>query len=153
VAFHEAGHAETAINVGARVESMELLCQGQRHYGRTSVTRTDAQRLHIAHGGFAAEYRLYISKRLLKEDGQAPTEKEFIDYAVGNSYDDRISYFGKAALAPLGAFSKAQDLEFMSYAIGRAQNKMRFELVERIADALFAAGTLNADDLRAIVGG
>lgn len=150
VAMHEAGHAETALSVGARVVLMELLVDGDRQYGRTRVDRTDEQRMHILLGGFASEYRLYRAGRLLKTDGSVPTEKEFIDNVFANAREDRVAFFTVDADFD---FTKAEDTDFMKWAIGRAENRMRFELVERIADALLAKGILTEDEIKALATG
>ena len=143
--LHEAGHAETALKVGARVVEMELYRELPRSYGRTRVEGDTGQRRHIALGGFAVEYLLFRAGRLVNQDGRPPTEKEFIDFAIDNAGDDRISYFGRDWAGPNGRWPRELDHEFMNYAIGRAKNSMRFNLVERIADALLATGRLDED--------
>jgi hypothetical protein len=148
--FHEAGHAETAIQVGARVIEIELCREVPRSYGRCRIDRDDLQRKHIALGGFAVEYLLFKAGRLVKQDGQPPTEKEFINYAIGNASEDRVSYFGTDLTSPSGVWPHENDSEFMNYAIGRAKNRMRFDLVERIAAALLDAGMLDENAILAI---
>ena len=150
-AFHEAGHVETALSVGARVDLVELLVEGKRHYGRIRVERTDGQKMHISLGGFAAAYVLFKRGRLLKEDGTRPTEKEFLNHAANNSFVDRQSFFGCDALIKDSQFDIEQDRQFMKYAVGRATNNMRFDFVELIADALLLRGRLEGHDLEAII--
>src|SRR4051794_36699855 len=111
--LHEAGHAETALGVGARVVEMELYRETPRSFGRTRVERNDSQRRHIALGGFAVEYLLFRAARLVKQDGQPPTEKEFIDFAIDNAGDDRVSYFGRDCAGPHGHWPAELDREFM----------------------------------------
>lgn len=130
--FHEAGHAETALGVGARIVEIKLCRQQPRSYGRTRVDRNEDQRRHIALGGFAAEYLLFKAERLVKPDGVPPTEKEFIDLAMDNAIEDRISFFGQDYPGS-DAWPRELDDKFISFAIGRAENEMRFELVERIS--------------------
>jgi hypothetical protein len=141
--FHEAGHAEVALAVGAQVVEMVLYRESPRSFGRTSVIRTDQQRRRIALGGFGAEYRLYKSGRLMKHDGVPPTEKEFIDYSIGNARDDWVSFFGEGRRDANGGWPGELDRQFMSYAIGQADGDMQFEIVERIAEALISAGKLD----------
>ncbi len=150
--LHEAGHAETALNVGARVVEMELYRQEPRSYGRTRVNRTEDQRCHIALGGFAVEYLLFRAGRLVKQDGQPPTEKEFIDYAINNAVEDRINFFGHDCDEADGIWPPALDKKFIQFAIGRAENKMCLALVERIADALLAAEKLDEAAVQQIAG-
>ncbi len=99
-AFHEAGHALTALAVGATVVEMELYLDPIRAYGRTRTNRTREQARHIALGGFAAEYLLYIAGRLVKQDGTAPSESEFIDHAYRNAART-LRRFGSTTQAPL----------------------------------------------------
>jgi hypothetical protein len=151
VCLHEAGHAEVALAVGARVTEMELYRAEPRNYGRTRVDRTELQRPHIALGGFAAEFRLYKAGRLIKQDGKPPTEKEFIDYAFDNAIEDKINFYDGNLADPDGSWPLKLDQKFMAYAIGRAENQMRFELVERIASALLASGRLDEVAINAVV--
>ena len=148
---HEAGHAVTALSVGATVVEMKLYREPQRSYGRTRVDRTEDQAPHIALGGFAAEYLLYVADRLLKEDGALPTEKEFIDYAYRNAVDDFKLFWtyhaGSSDPITLGIDQREMDDKFIKYAVGRAKNEMSLELVEHVADALLAANTLGQCDI------
>jgi hypothetical protein len=100
--FHEAGHVEAVLNVGARVIKVELYRESPQSSGRTRTHRTEEQRPHIALGGFVAKYRLYKAGRLLKQSGEAPSEAEFIKYVIGNAVDDRISFSGKDCTGPEG---------------------------------------------------
>ncbi|WP_157505442.1 hypothetical protein [Geminicoccus roseus] len=144
--YHEAGHAAVALKVGATVVEMKLYSAEPRSYGRTQVCRNDCQRRHIALGGFAAEYLLYKTGRLVKQDGCRPKEKEFIDYAIDNSNQDRISYFGEDLAQSDGQWPSDLDTEFMKYAIGWA-DKISLDVVEKIANALLASGELNTEAL------
>jgi len=76
--------------------------------------RTDEQRPHIALGGFAAEYLLFKADRLQKQDGQPPSEKEFIDFAIGNASEDRINFFGADHSGPDGFWPEDVDRKFMN---------------------------------------
>ena len=105
--------------------------------------RTALQAPHIALGGFAAEYTLYRAGRLLKKSGEPPNEKEFINYAIGNAHDDRKAFFGQDFSGLDGGWPRELDERFISFAIGHAEQKMRFDVVERIADALLSAGHLD----------
>lgn len=141
--LHEAGHADAALGVGARVIEIVLYREESRSYGRTRADRTADQAQRIALGGFAAEYTLFRANRLLKQCGGVPSEKEFIAYAVGNAQDDRKSFFGGDFSGQDGQWPAELDKRFMALAIGHAEGHMRFDLVERIADALLSAGRLD----------
>lgn len=151
--LHEAGHAEAALSAGAQVVEMELYRESPRSWGRTRTHRTEEQRQPIALGGFAVEYRLFRAGRLVKQSGEAPTEAEFISYSMDNAIDDRVAFFGKDSAGPDGLWPSDLDRKFMSYAIGYAERSMRFELVERIAHALLAAGKLDEASISSIIAG
>lgn len=154
-AFHEAGHAVTALDVGAKVVEMELYRDPLRSYGRTRVDRDQNQARHIALGGFAAEYLLYAARRLVKQDGSEPTEKEFIDHAYGNARDDFEAFWtyqaGSSDPDIVGKSQEDMDRQFMNYAIGQAKNGMAVDAVERLADTLLARVTLDEQAILAAV--
>jgi hypothetical protein len=141
--LHEAGHADAALGVGARIVEIVLYREESRSFGRTRVDRTAVQAPHIALGGFAAEYTLYRAGRLLQKSGNAPSEGEFIAYAIDNARHDQVGFFGGDFAEPDGQWPSELDERFMSYAIGHAEKQMRFDLVERIADALLSTGQLD----------
>ena len=156
VCFHEAGHAVAARAVGATVVEMALYRESQCNYGRTRANRNHCQARYIALGGFAAEYLLYELGRLVKEDGMPPTEKEFVHYAYRNAHDDFDLfwkyYLGSSQPGDLGMSQKEMDEKFIDYAVGFAKNRMSFDVVERVASALVAAGSLDQEEVcRAMV--
>ena len=148
--MHEAGHALTALSVGATVVEMELYREQQKNYGRTRVDRTKVQACNIALGGFAAEYLLYKLGRLVKKDGVSPTESEFIDYAYRNASDDFDLFWEHfkelSDLEKLEMSQREMDKKFIEYAVSHAK-KMSIKLVERLADELLVAGTLSKQDI------
>ena len=149
--FHEAGHAVAAHSVGATVVEMELCRESPRSYGRTLANRTEAQASCIALGGFAAEYLLYKLGRLVMQDGKKPSEKEFIDYAYRNAEDDFDQFWRYAAGScdpgVLGISQKLMDKEFIENAVQFAESCMPLDVIERVASALLAAGTLGEEDV------
>lgn len=147
--WHEAGHVEAALRVGARVTEVELYRDPVRSYGRTRVERTDAQADEIALGGFGVEYLLYRQDRLLKEDGTAPTEKEFIDHAIANASDDYEGYWKHRPLQAAMLSEKDRDWNFMNEAIGRAKARIDLSVVERIVTALRATDILDEEAVKA----
>lgn len=149
VCFHEGGHAATAIQVGAQIENIEIYKDAGRYFGRVRATRTDDQSRHILLGGFSAEYILFTSGLLLNADGSSPTEKQFIDQSMDNAIIDRINFFKINYGLDVDASNVPVHLDerFMSYAIGRAKDKMPFDAVERIANSLIARRTLGADEI------
>jgi hypothetical protein len=149
-AFHEAGHIFVAHIVGARVVEAELYRDVTRSWGRVRCERTEEQKPHITTGGFAAEYILYISNRIRKEDGSFPTEKEFIDLAANNASDDRLSFMG----LPVGSdadIPKPIDEKFMNAAIFYARKHIDVVKLEALADALLAEEKLSEDRIKAIL--
>lgn len=154
--FHEAGHAVAAHSVGATVVEMVLYREPQRSYGRTRADRTELQAPCIALGGFAAEYLLYKLGRLVKQDGEKPSEKEFIDYAYRNAKEDFDQFWkytaGSCDPEELGISEKEMDRKFIACAMELANNSMSIDVIERVVSALVAAGTLDQEDVnRAIV--
>ena len=144
--FHEAGHAEAALRVGARVLEMELYKEQPRSYGRTRVEKKQDSYIEqsrcIALGGFAAEYILYRAGRIVNEDGTSMSESQFIQYAYGNAEQDFAAFWATFNLPLLNTTQKEVDKQFMSFAIGMAQQDMKAATVERIADALLGAQKL-----------
>lgn len=149
--FHEAGHAETALRVGARVSEMELYIEQPRSYGRTRVEKKQdryiEQSRRIALGGFAAEYILYRAGRIVNEDGTSMSESQFIQYAYGNAAQDFAAFWATFNLPHLNKTQKELDEQFMSFAIGMAQQDMNAVTVERIADALLGAQKLTETEV------
>jgi hypothetical protein len=145
--FHEAGHAELAIYLDAPVKEIQLYRESERSYGRTRIDRTEHQRRRIALGGFSAEYTLFRAKRLRKSDGTEPSELEFIQYGLANARDDLEAFYGDAIEEFGDAELKTVHNDFMKFAIGYADDHMRFKLVENIAEALLMADYLGESDV------
>lgn len=148
--FHEAGHAAIALGVGARVEKIVLYREEPRSHGRTSVHRDENQRRPIALGGFAAEYSLYKTGRLVKQDGGKPSQKEFIDYAINNANDDRIAFFNGDFRQPDGYWPIKKDSKFMYDAMYWADRRMSFAFVEQVAAELLSSDELDGDTVTKI---
>lgn len=148
-AWHEAGHVETALRVGATVVKVELYRGCSRSHGRTRVDRTDAQAGHIALGGFAVEVLLYLQGRLHDADGTPMTMKEFIDGAIRNAADDYAAFWKLHPELAESLDEKGRDEKFMAYARGMAEDKMNFAVVERVANALLAHNRLDEAGLTA----
>lgn len=155
-AFHEAGHALVALDVGARVVEMELYQVAPRAYGRTQVQRTAQQGAHIALGGFAAEFLLFSAGRALKEDGVPPSESEFVDFAFRNAREDYETFWTcyKGSLDPniVGLPQKEMDRKFMSFAIGRAKSSLSLRSIEALAEELLSKGKLTEDEISIAIG-
>lgn len=149
--WHEAGHVEAALRVGARVVEVHLHREPLRSYGRTRVERTDLQADEIALGGFGVEYLLYRKGRLLKEDGRPPTEKEFINRAFRNSAEDYADYWRCRSGLAATLSEEQRDWVFMNEAIGRANAQVDASVVARIAVALLAADMLDEEAVKATI--
>ena len=83
----------TAHLTGARFEFLEVFEAGG---GVCRVVRRDDKRLGqlIATGGFAAEYVLYNTSRVVGPDGLVLREKQFIDLAAANAWTTRRATLG-----------------------------------------------------------
>jgi hypothetical protein len=149
--FHEAGHAELAIYLGARVNEIVLHRVNPRSFGRTRVDRTEQQRGPISLGGFAAEYILFRANRLRKQDGTAPSEKDFINYGMTNASDDLAAFYGDDIQKLNDDVREKLHRDFMSAAIKYAERNMQFRLVEQIADALLKTDHLYEADVNSVV--
>lgn len=151
-AFHEAGHALVALDVGARIVEMELYRDVPRAYGRTQVQRTAQQGARIALGGFAAEYLLFSAGRAAKEDGTLPLEPEFVDFAFRNASNDYETFWTcyKGSLDPntVGLSQKDMDYKFMSFAIGCADNQLSLIGIEALAQELLKKDKLTGNEIR-----
>ncbi|WNJ90077.1 hypothetical protein [Bosea sp. 685] len=156
VCFHEAGHAATAIQVGAQINEIEIYEDNGRYFGRTNANRTDEQSRHILLGGFAAEYQIYEAGRLVKPDGNAPDKSEFIYNSIRNATIDRQKFFElqfNAFLTEDEEWPTWMDKAFVNFAIGRAKNEMPSAAVERIAYGLSGQRKLDGDAIRAAFDG
>jgi len=135
-AFHEAGHVEAALGCGAHVTSVAVYQEPV--HGRTEiVTRGGEDLRRIRAAGYAAEFQLWRAGRLVMEDGLS--EEEFTRRALNRASRD------------FAQFSNESD--FIECAIDHAEHSQRFELVEKIAGALLAAGKLDEAALARIAGG
>lgn len=149
--FHEAGHAELAIYLGAKVNEIVLHRAIPRSFGRTNVNRTEEQRRPISYGGFAAEYILFRTNRLRKQDGTPPSEKEFINYGMVNASDDLTVFFGADIQTIDEAALEKLHRDFILAASNYAKRDMQFQLVEKLADGLLANDRLDEADVDRIL--
>src|ERR1700730_18250905 len=94
ISYHEAGHIATAVMVGASVKSVEFF-RGPPPYAKTSIDRTDPQAIFIACGGFAAEYHLFETKRLVDSQRQTADTALFLSEAQKNASED-VQKFDRA---------------------------------------------------------
>lgn len=150
VCYHEAGHAISALHVGARVVEMELYLSPPPAHGRTRIERDEAQRRIIALGGFAIERRLWEESRLVWSDNRRPTEKEMLEESANNAEIDRISYFGSDQCTESGKWPHQLDLEFMTAARDLGK-RLDINSIERLASALLVEHRLDEAKIREIV--
>lgn len=121
VCLHEAGHAAATYLEGGTVEFVQLMqTQNGRFGGRTRTQRPEtADRKAIASAGFAIEYLLFKAGRVVSADGNLVTEKAFIDAALNNATEDRISFFGSDHMQEDGTWPATMDSDYMNYGIRR----------------------------------
>ncbi|GAB3038570.1 hypothetical protein GCM10027285_23250 [Oleiagrimonas citrea] len=150
--FHEGGHADLALGLGVQVIESELHRGTPRSGGRMRAFGTPEDRNRVGLGGYAAEFYLHKMGRLVKPGGGRLTDKEFMDSAMNNAADDKVSYFGCDFVQQSGLWPGGLDREFMSHGATISNSFMRFQVVESIADALLIKDRLNAQEILASTG-
>ena len=152
VCFHEAGHAETAIQLGSRVEKITIFDNADGPNGKCTIESFEAHRRHICLGGFAAEISLFQAQRLLNLDGSPVDEHQFVQASMRNATEDRRRFialqFG-IDLSPDDEIPGDLDRKFMAFAQGRAENDMSLAAVERIAAAFKGRRELSGAEVHA----
>ncbi|MCK9687280.1 M50 family metallopeptidase [Scleromatobacter humisilvae] len=151
-ALHEAGHCVAALLSGADVEFLELFPEGG---GRCRVNRsgdTQQGRL-IACGGYAVEFILYRSGRLMLPTGAKLTDKDFINLGMANAWDDKKSFFGADHGGDAKSWPLEMDSEFMTFGWKQVVPLLTpmMPAIEAIANQLDAQTTLSGEEARAIV--
>jgi hypothetical protein len=150
--FHEGGHVDLALGLGVQVIESELHCGTPRSGGRTRIYGEPQDRNRVGLGGYAAEFYLHKTGRLVKPGGGRLTDKEFMDSAMNNAADDKISYFGCDYTQPSGLWPGVLDEKFMNHGATISNSFMRFQVVELIADALLIANRLDEQQILASTG-
>lgn len=144
--WHEAGHAVVCLLLGGRVELMELV-EDEALLGRAraSCEMTPETRKHIACGGFAAEYHLYVSGRL------NVSEREFVRTALVNAFPDKRAFFG-ADYEVNGCWPAKLDVAFRDFAIYQVAPFIESAraMVEELATDLVQKGRLDATEIREV---
>ncbi|WP_139237906.1 MULTISPECIES: hypothetical protein [Methylobacterium] len=152
VCFHEARHAETAIQLGSRVEKITIFDNADGPNGKCTIEGFPLHRPHICLGGFAAELSPFQAQRLLNRDGSPVDERQFVQALMRNATEDRRRFialqFG-LHLSPDDEISGELDRKFMAFAQGRAENNMSPAAVERIAAAFKGRRELSGAEVHA----
>lgn len=164
--MHEAGHVETALLFGATVTTVCIETRAInphtsiRHLGDLSTKEP------VACGGYAVEWILFASGRLVDTASQPVSRNAFDRQAMDNARLDKRPFYLKQPMDETGIYPGAQfqprrdgtwepasDVPFTDYAKSEIVPLLRLDLVEAIADTLDAHGQLTADDIRRIRAG
>lgn len=152
VCHHEAGHAIAGHLVGAKIHLIEVDPTGVKD-GRTRIERTtDYQKFINACGGHAAE-RILWKRKMLLVDGSVPEEKVFAKLSMTHACLDKRAFYGADLLGKDGLWLPEKDIEFMRFSWDNLHHQLlaNFDLVERVAQALFANHTLDHDGFMAAI--
>jgi hypothetical protein len=149
VCYHEAGHVVTAATIGARVARVSLL-DGPPPHGLSSIERTPPQAPFIACGGFAAEYFLCQTRRLVDGSGKAADARLFLSEAQQNAQEDIRNFVKGMAVMNTSVSDPMQD--FVGTALAKVYPNIDFASVEKVAAALLERKILDQDQLTAILG-
>ena len=152
VCHHEAGHAIAGHLVGAKVMLIEVDPTGVKD-GHTQIERkTDHQKLVGACGGHAAERILWDRKHLLV-GGAVPERGKFANLSMTHACLDKRKFFDGDLLGSDGLWLPEKDIEFMRFSWDNLHHQLlaNFDLVERVAQALFANHTLDHDGFMAAI--
>lgn len=150
-AFHEAGHCAAAFITCADVEFLELFAEGG---GRCRVLRSDDrnQARFIAAAGYAVEFILHRTSRLVASGNVKLSDKEFINLSMANAWDDKKAFFGGDYSQGEEAWPAEMDEEFMTF--GWTDVSIRLQrwmpAIEVIAGRLETESILSGEDARKV---
>lgn len=150
VCFHEAGHVITAVTIGARVVNVSILA-GPPPYGFTKIDRTDPQAAFIACGGFAAEYHLWKTSRLVDSAGRPVDLGTLLSEAQQNAKKD-VQNFVRGMRA-MNARIDDPVADLTGIAVAKVYPQIDFALVEKLAAALLKHRVLEEAPLNDVIGG
>lgn len=150
ICLHEAGHCLAAYEYGGHVESIDFPKTGDPH---ATVVRPPAVSKHIACGGFAVEYLLFKSGKIVDGTQRRISQKEFISAAMTNAERDKRSFFNGNFVESGGTWPAHMDTEFMTHAIAEVvpRLQLRQAAVIRIAHDLDCKGYLTKAEIDAVV--
>jgi hypothetical protein len=150
ICLHEAGHALVSLDCGVVPNLIEII-PGPPICARVNTPATGEDRHVISLGGFAAELRLFLDRRLVDQAGRAIVEVDFIHLACGvNAQLDKEVYFGKDHSKD-GHWPTELDTEFMEFA-RKIASHMDMRRLEVLAGALLNERTVDATRIRTLVG-
>jgi hypothetical protein len=152
VCHHEAGHAIAAHLDGAKITLIEVdpTCQKDGHI--QVIRTTNQQKLIGACGGHAAE-RILWKRKMLLMSGSVPEEGLFARTSMIHADLDKRVFFGADLAGADGCWPPEKDNEFMLFSWNNLHHQLlaNFDLVERVAQALFANHTLDHDGFMATI--
>ena len=111
--WHEVGHATVCLHLGGDVDFIEFL-DGDARSARTRCVVTSEIERTVACGGFAAEFYLLNDGYAERGNGD---DRDISQIVFHNATHDREDFWGRK-LGIDGAFTEAEDREFMNHAIG-----------------------------------
>jgi len=166
--MHEAGHAETALLFGATVTSVHVAAGATNPHASIRHLEDLSTKEPVACGGYAVEWMLFVSGRLVDTATQPISRNAFDKQAMDNARLDKRPFYLKRPMDATGIYPGAQfqprrdwtwepasDVPFRDYAKTKIVPLLCLERVEveAIADALDERGHLTAEDVHAIRAG
>lgn len=150
-AFHEAGHCAAAFFTCADVEFLELLAEGG---DRCRVLRSDDrhQTRFIAAAGYAVEFILYTTGRLIAPGHVKLSDKEFINLSMASAWDDKKAFFGGDHSEGQETWPAEMDTEFMTFGWKEVSTRLKpwMPAIEVIAGRMETESRLSGEDARKV---
>jgi hypothetical protein len=154
--LHEAGHAQAAILVGARVPMLEMDGTVEGAAARARIDwepvwpPTQDQRRLVACAGHAIEHLLFEAGRIRNPLGKSFSANEFAAYALSNAVQDMTRFFRGV---DIGDWSSSMQQEFAAYSKAIAQPTLssRLRRVVELARLLQTRATLSHRDIESVL--
>ena len=154
--LHEAGHAQAAILVGAKVPILEMDATVPGAAARTKIDWgpvwpvAPEKRRMVACAGHAVEHLLFESGRIRDMRGKSFATRDFFDYALENAEQDMTRFFPNTRI---GEWTQSMQQEFGAHSKTVVQPTLRNRLRQTVALArlLQAQETMTHDEIESVL--